>query len=72
MFISRADVGGGDADFTWSSVAGLEYRFKPWGGLELGYKALGIDVESGSNELRQYDVTHHGPIFGVRFHWARR
>ena len=47
-------------------------RFRPWGGLEFGYKALGIDVESGNNDLRQYDVTHHGPIFGIRFHLAQR
>jgi hypothetical protein len=72
MFIGRADVGGGDADVTWSAVAGLEYRFRPWGGLEFGYKALGIDVEGDSSELRQYDVTHHGPIVGIRFHWAQR
>jgi hypothetical protein len=71
-FISRADIGGGDADFTWSALAGVEYRFRPWGGLEFGYKALGIDVESGNNDLRQYDVTHYGPIVGIRFHWAQR
>ena len=69
-FIGRADIGGGDADLTWSAVAGLAYRFKPWGGLEFGYKALGIDVTRGENELRGYDVTHYGPIFGLRFHWG--
>ena len=70
-FIGRADIGGGDADLTWSAVAGLEYRFKPWGGLEFGYKALGIDVEGGDQGLRQYDVAHYGPIFGLRFHWGQ-
>jgi hypothetical protein len=52
-------------------VGGLEYRFKPWGGVELGYKALGIDVEGGDANLRTYDVTHHGPILGLRLHWGR-
>jgi hypothetical protein len=69
-FIGRADIGGGDADLTWSAVAGLEYRFKAWGGLEFGYKALGIDVRGGDRNLREYDVTHYGPIFGLRFHWG--
>ena len=69
-FIGRADVGAGGADFTWSALAGIEYRFKSWGGLEAGYKALGIDVTGGDQELREYDVTHYGPIFGLRFHWG--
>lgn len=69
-FIGRADIGGGDADLTWSAVAGIEYRFKPWGGLEAGYKALGIDVTGGDQELREYDVTHYGPIFGLRLRWG--
>jgi hypothetical protein len=21
-------------------------------------------------DLREYDVTHYGPIFGLRFHWG--
>jgi hypothetical protein len=70
-FIGRADVGGGDADLTWSAVAGLEYRLKPRIGLEFGYKALGIDVKGGDRELREYDVTHYGPIFGLRLHWGQ-
>jgi hypothetical protein len=69
-FIGRADIGGGDAYLTWSAVAGIEFRFKPWGGLEAGYKALGIDVKGGDQDLREYDVTHYGPIFGLRFHWG--
>jgi hypothetical protein len=71
-FISRADVGGGDADLTWSAVAGLGYRFKPWGSLEFGYKGLGIDMQGGGRGLREYDVTHYGPIMGIRFHWGGR
>jgi hypothetical protein len=70
-FIGRADIGAGDADLTWSAVAGVEYRFKAWGGLETGYKALGIDVKGGDLGLREYDVTHYGPIFGLRFHWGQ-
>jgi hypothetical protein len=71
-FIGRADIGAGEADLTWSGVVGLEYRFKPWGGLEFGYKGLGIDVKSGQQDRLTYDVTHYGPIFGLRFHWGRQ
>jgi hypothetical protein len=70
-FISRADIGGGDANLTWSAVAGVEYRLWSWGGIEFGYKALGIDVEGGSEDLREYDMTHYGPIFGLRLHWGQ-
>jgi hypothetical protein len=30
-----AGIGAGDADLSWSAVAGIEYRFKRWGGLRL-------------------------------------
>jgi hypothetical protein len=69
--IGRADLGAGDADLTWTVVGGVEYRFKSWGGLEFGYKALGIDIRGGENNLREYDVTHHGPIIGLRLHWSK-
>ena len=69
--IARGDIGAGEADLTWSVVGGLEFRFKPWGGVEFGYTALGIDVKGGEHNLREYDVTHHGPIFGLRLHWGQ-
>jgi opacity protein-like surface antigen len=70
-FIGRADIGAGNADLTWSTVVGLEYRFKPWGSLDFGFKALGIDTKSEEHVVREYDVTHYGPIFGLRLHWTR-
>ena len=69
--IGRADIGGGNADLTWSAVAGLEFRFKPWASIDFGYKALGIDVKSEDAVVREYDVTHYGPIFGLRMHWTK-
>jgi hypothetical protein len=68
-FIGRADVGFGEADLTWSAVAGLGYRLVSWSSLEFGFKGLGIDQDGGDRDLRQYDVTHYGPIVGLRFHW---
>jgi hypothetical protein len=51
-------------------VVGFEYRLASWGGLEFGYKGLGIDVKRDDGSLREYDVTHYGPILGFRFHWG--
>lgn len=70
-FLGRADLGGGDAKLTWSALMGFEYRVAPWGGVEFGFKALGIDVESDDRVVTKYDVTHYGPIFGFRFHWGQ-
>lgn len=69
--ISRADIGGGDAHLTWSAEAGFEFTAKPWLGLAFGYKALGIDVRHEDLVVKQYDVTHYGPIFGADLHWGR-
>jgi hypothetical protein len=70
--ISRADIGGGDANLTWSAEAGLGFRFTRWGGLAFGYKALGIDVAREDVAVREYDVVHHGPFFGLDLHWGSR
>jgi hypothetical protein len=72
-FLSRADIGGGGG-LTWSGMLGFEFRPKPWGGLVVGYKALGIDVGSDSDDeaIREYDVTHYGPIVGFNLHWGAR
>ena len=70
--ITRADVGGGDANLTWSAEAGLGVRLKPWIGLAFGYKGLGIDLEYDDKVVRIYDVVHHGPFFGLDFHWGSR
>ena len=61
-----------DADLTWSAVVGFEYRVASWGGVEFGYKGLGMDVKSDDRVVHDYDVTHYGPIFGFRFHWGDR
>jgi hypothetical protein len=79
--LTRADIGGGEA-FTWSGTIGLEYRFKPWGGLAFGYHALGVDTgdaegvfatpASGEVAEPKYDVTHYGPFFSLTLHWAQK
>jgi hypothetical protein len=75
--LTQADIGGGSA-FTWSALAGIEFRATPWLGFAAGYNALRIDTgnvpKSGNvavSEL-QYGVTQYGPAFSMTFHWAQR
>ena len=70
--ITRADIGAGDANVTWSAEAGFGVRFKPWLGLAFGYKGLGIDVEYDDKVVRKYDVVHQGPFVGMDLHWGGR
>jgi hypothetical protein len=68
--IGRADIGAGDADFTWSAVVGLEVNVVSWGAIQFGYKGLGIDA-AGDDIVSDYQMTHYGPIAGFRFHWTK-
>lgn len=72
-FLSRADIGGGSG-MSWSGMLGFEFRPKPWAGLVLGYKAMGIDFgkESDDKDIRKVDLTYYGPIFGLNLHWGKR
>ena len=72
-FISRADIGGGSG-MTWSGALGLEFRPKPWVGLAIGYKAVGIEFgkETEDVEIRKADLTFYGPVLGMTFHWGGR
>jgi len=69
--ISRADIGAGEADLTWSAELGVGYHFTPLIGIVGGYKALGIDLRQDDKPVGRYDVTHYGPYFGLDFHWGR-
>jgi hypothetical protein len=72
-FLSRADIGGGSGK-SWSAMLGVEFRPKPWAGLVVGYKAMGIDFgkESDDKEIRKVSLTYYGPIFGLNLHWGGR
>jgi hypothetical protein len=64
------DVGGGAAQsITWSASGLVGYRFEIAGIYQtawLGYKALSIDLNAGSQGLRIRQVLH-GPVFGASF-----
>lgn len=67
--VSRADIGAGSAELTWNAMIGFEYRFKPSIGMALGYRGYGIDVDNDdAKQVREYDMTHYGPIFGLNLH----
>jgi hypothetical protein len=66
------DVGGFDvgSKFSWQVLAALDYeicrsRAVTWSAM-LGYRALSVDYSQGSGlSLYKFDMTMHGPIFGV-------
>src|SRR5262245_22488714 len=71
-FVLSGDVGGFDvgSKFSWQVLALLEHEFcrsrtVTWSAM-LGYKALSVDYSQGSGlTLYEFDMTIHGPIFGV-------
>jgi hypothetical protein len=77
VLLTQGDVGGGSA-FTWSAFGGLEFQIKRWVGVMAGYKVLRVDmgtVPTSGNALvddLRYEVTQHGPVFSLMFHWSER
>nr|WP_281720695.1 hypothetical protein [Nitrosomonas nitrosa] len=65
------DVGGGAAtNLTWSASGLLGYRFEMGGvvsTLWLGYKAQGIDLNTGGNLPLRINQVLHGPVIGSSF-----
>ena len=69
-FLLRGDIGAGGADFTAGSVVGFRYRIGELTELDLGYKAIYVDYETGTPGqpgFFKYDTTTHGPVIGLMF-----
>jgi hypothetical protein len=69
---ARGDIGGFGAsmDFTWQAMANIGFKPSEWISIWGGYRALGQDFdEVGPQERFAMDVTYHGPLFGVGFHF---
>ena len=69
-FIARGDIGFGGSDLALN-FAGL-FNYQPWKHVSLlfGYRYMDVDYEDGSGaDLFKYDMTIHGPVFGVNFFW---
>lgn len=70
----RGDVGGlgVESDFTAVAAAGLKYKMTQSMDLDLQYKALWVDYETGTPGqpgFYQYDTVTHGPMLGVVFNF---
>ena len=71
-FLLRGDVGGFgiSSDFTALVTAGFQYRFTEMISLDVRYKALWVDYETGAEGAPgyfAYKTVTHGPILGVIF-----
>ena len=69
-FYVSADVGAGGSDFTASAVGGVRYTFNEWLDLDVQYKGLWVDYETGTvNTLDyfKYDTVTYGPMLGLNF-----
>jgi|SRR5829696_92771 len=71
--LSRADIGGGSG-MSWSALLGVEFRPKPWAGVVVGYKGIGVEFgkETDDEQIRKVDLTYYGPIFGLNLRWGGR
>jgi len=68
----RGDIGGFGvgSDLTWQAFPYLGWRFAKWGSLQLGYRWLYMDYETGSGSSRfKYDMINQGAQLGVTFHF---
>jgi hypothetical protein len=66
--VLRGDIGGFGvgSKFSWDASAIFGYHFSPMISAWLGYKALGVDYETGSYHRKfEFDVTMYGPIVGL-------
>ncbi len=72
-FIGRADVGGGpigQSNFVWNVAAIFDYRFNDLVSAFVGYRALGVDYETGSGSNHfEWDIIQQGPLAAVNFYW---
>jgi hypothetical protein len=68
----RGDIGGFGlgSDLTWQAFPYVSWQFTKWGSLQLGYRWVNSDYETGSGSNRfKYDVLTQGPQVGVTFHF---
>jgi hypothetical protein len=63
----RGDIGGFGAgsEFSWNAAGFLSYALSRRFSIFAGYRALGVDYESGSGTRKfEFDLTYHGPAIG--------
>ena len=68
----RGDIGGFGvgSDLTWQAFPYLDWRFAKWGSVQLGYRWLYMDYETGSGGSQfKYDMLNQGPQLGLTVHF---
>ena len=68
----RGDIGGFGvgSDLTWQAFSYVGWRFTKWGSLQLGYRWLYMDYETGSGTSQfKYDMLNQGPQVGLTIHF---
>lgn len=71
-FIARADYGYADSDNTALNAAAMfDYRFRHWGSVFVGYRAMNYDYTNDKDGLDEYayDAVQQGPLLGINLHW---
>lgn len=71
QFIGRADIGTGESDRVWNLVGMVDYRFKGWGSVFVGYKVMDYDYDNDKSGVDRYayDAKQQGPLAGLNFYW---
>jgi hypothetical protein len=71
----HGDVGGFDisdhsSDLSWQAIGTIGYDFTRHFAVDLGYRAISVDKESGSgSDAKGTDVILHGFLLALNFHW---
>lgn len=64
--IASGDLGGfgigSSAELTWQAIGAVGWRLSESWSLQLGYRAIGIDLDRGTNRI---DMVAHGPLLGA-------
>ena len=69
----HGDIGGGGADITYGTSAGVIYTMNDFIDVDVKYKATWVDYEDGTpglpgqNDYFSYDTVTHGLIVGMNF-----
>ncbi len=70
QFRTRGDIGAGASDFTAIASAGFLYKINETFELDIKYKALWVDYETGTKGTQSYytyDTVTHGPLVGLTY-----
>jgi hypothetical protein len=69
-FYLKGDVGAGESALTASASIGFRYDINKWLDVDVQYKALLVDYETGEEnrlDYFKYDTSTYGPVIGLNF-----